>query len=85
VLSGRIDQGIELLKSAASKGSLDAWCHLGEAYAKKGDSAAAWNSFNEASKLLARMKAEHQAVDVALEQKIGAGLKKWAPATQPTR
>ncbi|HEX2971456.1 MAG TPA: tetratricopeptide repeat protein, partial [Tepidisphaeraceae bacterium] len=85
VLGGRTDQGIELLKSAAAKESLDAWCHLGEAYAKKGDSAAAWNSFDEGNKLLAKMKEKHQPVDAAIEQKIGAGLKRWAPATPPTR
>jgi tetratricopeptide (TPR) repeat protein len=85
VLSGQVDQGIELLRSAASKGSPDAWCHLGETYAKKGDSKAAWSSFTNASDLLKKMKADKQSVEPALEARINAAMKKLAPTTQPAR
>ncbi|MGE5609906.1 MAG: tetratricopeptide repeat protein [Bacillota bacterium] len=85
VLSGQVDAGIELLRSAASKGNPDAWYHLGEAYAKKGDAKAAWSSLVNASDLLKKMKANKQAVEPALEARIDAAMKRVAPTTQPSR
>jgi tetratricopeptide (TPR) repeat protein len=71
VLSGRVDEGTEVLRSALQLRRIpDAHYHLGEAYLKKKFADQALTELDLALSLYRKMKEEKQPVDPALEGKI---------------
>lgn len=83
VLTGRVDEGINLLLDALDRRAFpDAFYHLGDAYLRKGQPDEAERALKSAQDLILQAEREKQPIDPTLKSKIDEALAKVPQARQ---